>query len=76
MLQAQFKAAAGAQASHLTATTKATFASLANLELLVVIAMKVGGWVGVSCSEVAKCVARGMAWHSTAMYARPISQSG
>lgn len=36
-----FRAAVEAQASHLTATSRQLFASLANLELLVVIAMKV-----------------------------------
>jgi len=36
-----FKSALEAQASHLTCTSRRLFSSLANLELLVVIAMKV-----------------------------------
>lgn len=60
-LQPMFRAALEAQACHLTATSRQRFASLANLELLVVIAMKVrqwmvsvvhGGWAGGEPSVV------------------------
>lgn len=50
-----FRAAVEAQATHLTATSRQLFASLANLELLVVIAMKVRAWM-CPCACMYVCV--------------------